>query len=242
MTRREPLMDQAYFDGAVDYETKTLARFEEKLATSPAPPANRARWAYSIFQKRYELILLRYSCGEPVSEIGTAFPSCVEAWERYLGMEGHQSVSFADSLDDYVVSLWLVFLAMLFDADAAILDRLLRCIGNAGTDALFERIVATRVSNRPQAQRLLWPKPYQLLQDAIDAPPATRPHLFQKFLKIWYPSLIQCYWHDNHKGPEGGGFFGYWCLEAAGVVKAFGINDSAFCDMSYYPKDFLHGM
>jgi hypothetical protein len=58
-----------------------------------------------------------------------------------------------------------------------------------------------------------------------------------RFLTAWYPSMHKTYWHDCHKGPEGGGYFGYWCFEAAGAVRTCGLDDHAFRDNLYYPKD-----
>jgi hypothetical protein len=52
---------------------------------------------------------------------------------------------------------------------------------------------------------------------------------------------LHIYWYDAHKGPEGGGFVGYWCFESAAVVKAFGIDDKEIREQQYYPKDLLHG-
>lgn len=239
MTKREPLMDQQYFDNEVEYDAKTIDRFEQKLAASTAPPPNRANFAYSVFGKRYRFLVLRYSRGEAISEIKTAFPATVESWERYLGMEGHEEYALDKDISDYVRALWLTSLAIIFEVDNDIFGRFQRCIGEPGQDSLLERLVATRIPARPDPKRLVWPTPYQSLYDAIDASDAARPTLFERFLKSWYPALgkLDAYWHDNHKGKDGGGFFGYWCIEAAGVVSAFGFDDSQFRDMQYYPKD-----
>src|SRR5205807_8050126 len=47
--------------------------------------------------------------------------------------------------------------------------------------------------------------------------------LLAQFLKSWYKNLKDTYWYECHKRPQGGGFFGYWSMEAAGAVKAFGM-------------------
>ncbi len=66
-----------------------------------------------------------------------------------------------------------------------------------------------------------------------------QPRMLQDFLKHWYASMKDAYWYDRHKKRITDGFFGYWAFEAVGVVKAFGIDDSTFRDMPYYPKDLL---
>jgi hypothetical protein len=237
--KREPLMDQQYFNSEVIYDNETIGRFEAKLAESTAPPQNRTRLAYTIFRKRFELLIMRYSRGELVPEIKLAFPSVIESLERYQHIEGHQEIAIDQSLDDYVTALWLVCWALIFKVDTGLFTRLLSCIGNTGKDSLLERLIATRIPNRPKGNRLAWPRQYQVLSEAIAAPAEMKPRLLERFLKGWYSSMRDLYWHENHKGPDGGGFFGYWCIEAAGVVSAFGFEDEPFRDMPYYPKDLV---
>jgi hypothetical protein len=239
--KREPLMDQAYFDRMVQFETETIASSEARLAQpSKGTPASRANYAYSIFRKRFQSLILRYSRGEEIAEIANDFPAAIDSWRRYLTMEGHREPGpLGQDISDYVRAMWLVSLAIIFAVKDDVFERLLACIGAPGQDALLERLIATRVRNRPAAAGLVFPKPYEALFQAIDASPAEQPQLFQKFLKAWYPAMgsMEAYWHDSHKGPDGGGFFGYWCIEAAGVVVAFNIDDSAFRSAPYYPGD-----
>lgn len=233
-------MDQAYFDGEVEYQLGSLASSEEALKTPGQGSAeDEAIFVYSIFRKRYELLILRYSRGEDIAAIAEDFPAVVGAWQRYLKMEGRQDSPMSEDINEYVCALWLVSLAILFKAKQDVFESLVRCMGAPGQDALLERLIATRVTNRPSAAGLLFPKPYEALLQAISASPAEQPTLFKKFLKAWYPAMgaLDAYWHDSHKGPDGGGFFGYWCIEAAGVVAAFKIDDSAFRNAPYYPSD-----
>jgi hypothetical protein len=237
--KRDPLMDHEYFTREVAYESETIRKFEAKLAGSAAPPETRARLAYSIFRKRLELLVMRYSRGEDVWDIKPAFPSVIESLENYQRLNGYQEMAIDDSLDDYVIAVWLVSLALIFKVDTGLLGRLAKCIGNAGKDSILERLLATRIPNRSPTSRLSWPKQYKTLSEAIDAPAGAKPELFERFLKGWYASMRNVYWHDNHEGPDGGGFFGYWCIEAAGVVSAFGFDDRPFRNMLYYPRDLV---
>ena len=36
-----------------------------------------------------------------------------------------------------------------------------------------------------------------------------------RYLKDWYGAFRKAYWHESHKGPEGGDFFGYWAVEVS---------------------------
>ena len=240
MAKREPLMDAAYFEQTIAHIEKTALRFEAIVDKPDTKPEQRKKLLYSLFRDSYELLIARYSAGEPFADLRPAFANIVQRRERHQQELGRLGVDFAAG-DDYVTSLWLVSLGILLQVDLPLFERLLACIGNQGKDQLFERLVATRVSGRPAVASLVFPKTYQVLYDAILAADPEKPKLMATFLKSWYPAMgkLKIYWHDSHKGPEGGGFFGYWCIEAAGVVKAFSINDETFRDLPHYPKDMV---
>ncbi|MCD9032645.1 DUF1911 domain-containing protein, partial [Luteimonas sp. Y-2-2-4F] len=64
--------------------------------------------------------------------------------------------------------------------------------------------------------------------------------LIRKFLDGWYKGNRNvAAWYDSHKG-EDTGYVGYWSLEAALVVKVFGIDDSSFRRHANYPADLVH--
>ena len=241
MNQREPLMSSGYFDGKVGYLEKTMKDRLQKLQDQPTVYTKPEVFLYSNFRNSYQLIFLDYSRGESIEALKTRFAPVVAAWEQYQASPKSEINNFS-AVDDYVVSLWLLSFAILFDVDDALLNRLLKCIGNEGKDLLFERLVATRVNGRKAANGLIHPKPYELLYKAIEASGDARDKLMTQFLKTWYKSLKDTYWYECHKGPQGGGFFGYWSIEASGVVKAFGMDDRAFRDMPYYPKDLAQGL
>jgi hypothetical protein len=71
--KRAPLIDQAYFDRMVQFDTETIASSEARLAQpSKGTPASRANYAYSIFRKRFQSLILRYSRGDVVRLIASS--------------------------------------------------------------------------------------------------------------------------------------------------------------------------
>jgi len=239
MMKREPQADQSYLDEQVAYRVKTIKEFQE-LAQDPAiKPENLTKLRYDIFLKLYQLLILRYSQGAEIATLKQSFPSVVKALESYRSGKDAEPFVFEQDLDDYVISLWLISLALIFEVDDHLFERLVASIDNSGTDRLFDRLVGTRIKHHSQAERLVYPKPYKLLLDSIDAAPEDQAELMKQFLKNWYPNMKKTYWYDRHLRLRAG-FFGYWCIEAAGAVKAFGIDDTAFRNMSYYPGDLLH--
>ncbi len=238
MIKREPLMDEAYFASRIARLDDIVAEQNRKLREHPEIYIKPAMFLYTNFRSRYQQIFLGYSLGEDMAQMEARFPAVVETYEIYLRDKEAAATDLAD-LDEYIVSLWLVGFAILFKVDDASWRRLLACIGNEGRDALFEALVATRTPGRKPAAGLLHAAIFQPLVDAVAAEGSARDALVKRYLKAWYKALKSTYWVDSHKGPKGGGFFGYWAVEVAGVVKAFGMDDTAFRDMPYYPRDLL---
>lgn len=238
MTKREPLMTQAYFSEAIAYLRDTIADRTAKLENDAGNLKKPYVLARANFRDRCELLVARYSAGEPVQELGSEVEPIVAAWEKALAMPGSQANDLT-YLDDYVRTLWVLSLGLIFRVDDDVWKRMLACAGGEGQDILMERLVSCRTPARPRARALLHPEPYVLLDQAITHVSADH---VARFLNAWYPALRDVGWHDSHKGPAGGGFFGYWAIEAAGVSAAFGIEDALLCNMPYYPRDLAnHG-
>ena len=244
MTLRDNLMDQEYFDKWLAFKGERIRAMTEKSRKPGVNARYDAQYVFSIFINHYELMIQRYSRGDPLGELKAYLPEVVAAWEWayqeeikvFTDEEMADRKQFRRNRDFYVICLWLISIAICLEVDDTLLARMVKLIGNEGEDRLYELLLATRVPGRKSAPALLYPKPYEPLYYCMVTPERAGEWMKQ-FLKQWYPAMKGAYWHDCHKGPEGGGYFGYWCFEAAGVVKAFRLDDSAFRDMAYYPKD-----
>ena len=240
-TGREPLLDNAYFEKTIHFKEQAIAEDRADLASNPGQFLKIEGVYERLFRFQHHLWMARYSQGTPVQELKNSFPSIVQAAEDLcqIDVRGIYAFNFSTTLDNYVTALWLLSQACLLKVESPLITRLLMCIGNEGKDLLLERLIAQIAPNkvRKPAKKLLYPKVYQPLYDALDISKEQQLILIQQFLKNWYKRMSSTGWHDSHKGPGGGGFFGYWCWEAAGVAYAFGIDDSSFRDLPYYPKD-----
>ena len=230
-------MSEEYFD----HHILVVDQFIQETVTEMATYANQAAARFNVFQECLSLLYARYSRGYPIFTLQNDLMHVLETWEDLpaADTEGIYLNSFKNDMTDYVTSLGLLSLAALLHCDASVAARLVVCIGNEGKDLLYERLVAKILGpqKRKPATKLLYPKAYQTLYDALDAPAAEQSLLMQQFLQQWYKRISKVGWHDAHKGPQGGGFKGYWCWEAAGVAYAFGIDDAPFRNLPYYPKD-----
>lgn len=239
MTRlRDTFRDQRYFDEQVEYNARKLVEFRAIIADPGTAPDHRRQLRHTVFRRELEQLVARYSRGEPVSELRTAYPRVVAALAEYQAQAGREAHDFGH-FDAYVLALWIVALGILLDVDDVTFHRAVEELDNAGRDAIFDRLVALRVGGRAPARALLYPDPYAPLLEALDASGTTRTVLIRRFLDGYYEGMRGAYWHDSHLG-EDAGYFGYWCFELAAFVKVLRIDDSAFAASPYYPRDLVH--
>lgn len=236
MSERAQPLDKSYFAQRIEKLDYIVDDQSRKLREHPEVYIKPAMFLYTNFRSRYQQIFLGYSTGEDLSRLRGRFPAVVETYEIYLRDKEASPTDLAD-LDEYIVSLWLVSFAILFEVEADLWQRLLSCIGNEGRDALYDALVNTRSPERKQADNLLHAAAFGPLFNAISAKGESRDALVKRYLKDWYRSLKPTYWMDSHLKPKGGTFFGYWAMEVSGVVKAFNMDDRAFRDMPYYPRE-----
>jgi hypothetical protein len=245
--RQDFIFRNSFFDRIIDH-IKNVA-IPQKIESAKTPgfdPKYDAQFVFKIFIQRYELLIAQYSRGDDLEDLCPMLPELIGTWEWarreelkvFNETEMHGRHGFDVNLRAYNLALWMVSIFICLQADAPLFDRLLALIGNEGEDQLYERLVATQRPGRKAANKLLYPKPYLPLYQAIDPQPkAERDKRLAKFIGTWYAGMKGTYWHDSHKGKDGGGYFGYWCFEAAGVVRAFELDDTAMRDSVYYPKD-----
>ena len=252
---------KAYFDERVGHDVQRISDVRAKRATPAADPSYEPQYVFELAKKHLHLLLRRYSRGDPIAALSQHFPPLLDAWEeaerlgRGVWTEQQQFTRHAWSvnLDHYIRSFWLVGLALALEVPDHQWQRLLALIGNEGEDALLDRVIASRQPARAIGAKLCHPKPYQRLLEATDAPPQRQGALLRGFVDHWYEGLDRPpkkkglspltamherpYWHGNHESDDG--YFGYWCIEAVAVVKAFGIDDTACLGAAHYPADLL---
>lgn len=201
-------------------------------------------WRWGIGSYRLQLLIGRYSAGGSFDILADQFGPMLAAIEATALPHDYITEPFyLDEPDTYAYAMWLLSLAKLLRQDhwvprvAALFD--VAREDNRGQDALFEALLEKLGLPREPADKCLKNmKAHPLLLEAIQAEPAKRPKLIAQFLDKWYPSMKGCYWHGRHtRVPQN--FFGYWAFEAGLVTYLWGIDDSSYRDMPFYPKDLV---
>ncbi len=195
--------------------------------------------------KYFECLILRYSAGEEVDSLRAPCKEMFEEFGRHKRMFPEWNMKYWEP-DAYQYLMWLLGLAYLFNLPEYVPQIATWYAHNtdAGDDdplicALFSRL-GCNVFNVPQND-MVFEKTYRPLLKALQAG-AERKDEAQKhleaYLKGWYKGMKDCYWYNRHKG-KFATHFGYWSFESGLVSVLCGLDDSAFRDMLYYPKDLV---
>ena len=257
---RDARGSKAYWDKWVAFFEETIAEDQDKSRRPTGNPGYMPQYIYDLAKRYLYLTLDRYSRGDPVNDLPQYFDGLLDAWEESerLGKgtwskeEERLRRDWTINLNFYMDCFWLIGLALTLNIPDNQWLRLLALVDNEGRDALLDRVIASRQPARKVGEVLCYPKAYRDLQRVIDAPADQRPTLLKDYLDGWYASLENAgssmaepflrtpYWYTSgDENFEGGAYFGRWCVEAAAVAKAFGIDDSLCLGHPNYPGDLL---
>lgn len=247
---RDNLRDIKYFNEAIAHCESRINQYEIRMSKpEQLNPLGRMGASIGLFGFALNLLEFSYSRGDN----NETTKKELEQLLKYREMQQHYADALpqedADrrvewerlSFSNYKkIFTWLAF-AVSTGANEGYFTKLFQLVDNSGLDILFDRI-AVKLGDveRPIANALLYPKPYELLLKAIDAEPAQQAELMNKFMDAWYPACVKQGFYETHKITNNFGYAGYWCFEAALVVNVFNIDDSGFRDHRYYPADLVH--
>ena len=231
-------MTESFFRDEMAYIEQTIASQLTMLREQPQVYTKPEVFIGSNADERLQLLLLAYSAGDAVEAIAPRLAPAIESWHAYLATPDNEGLDVND-LDDHLTLLWLLSFALIFKAEGSTWLRLLALLDQAGPDALVDRLAACRSPGRVVGSTLHHPDIFGPLLQALDAKPFDQAVLLGRYMGAWYRKMADAYWHDAHKGPDGGGFVGYWAIEAAGVCAVIGLSPQSLGKLRYFPKDLL---
>ena len=92
-------------------------------------------------------------------------------------------------------------------------------------------------------EKILWPKDMKPLCEVIQLSKTDKASAVQRLKKYldkeWFRTLTGGL-VSNQQLKENHNYRGYWCMEAAAVVKALELDDTELRDCKYYPYDMAH--
>lgn len=195
-----------------------------------------------------ENLILSYSTGMPISDILPLAKQTFAEFERHYceySDNGYKLKLWENN--GYQYALWLLGLAYLLGLDDYI-PKVATWISpekKHGNDplfaALFEQLGVSKVL--PSADVLLHPKGYGDLWEIIqhaDAEQEKQAVLMQSYIRHWYKKVIgKTVWKGYDEKDKGPIYFGFWSFEAGLVSVLYGLDDTAYREMTFYPKDLV---
>ncbi len=186
-----------------------------------------------------------YSGGHSVADLRSFFPTVVEYWEAYD--EAHRAYHTTKPAGSNVANISLLG-SNFFQANGLIcfaillglryqVHQLLPIIdyNNPQKDGMLERLIKFVVPGRGSApeectRHLPYSKTFKIFKAGDDE----RAEAVANYLDDWFHASRREPYYNSEKRPS---FAGYWAYEAAAITFLLDIDDSAYRDAAFYPKD-----
>jgi hypothetical protein len=242
-TKREPLLIEDPYRNSIAFKERSLVdpEVESMLSDPDHAHDHKVRLSWSRVFKALELLIQRYSGGDPLDDLRPFAERAMHQFQRHFEAfpDPDERLKLWES-DAYQYVMWLLSLGILLDLKeyAPQIATWVSANEDDGQDVLVHRLFERFGVSMP-GETLIHEKPYASLLEATEATGAEQQKAMIKYLKTWYSGMKNCYWYDRHKRRVDAGFFGYWAFEAGLVTLAWDIDDSAYRDMPFYPKDMV---
>ena len=248
---RDTLKNKIYFDEAIRDTDESISEYLQRLKEpEKISPTGRMGGYAGLYRLTLNRLEYCYSRGDKIENSKKDISNLLkyrEMQQSYAndlpGQDSDRRVEWEKlTLDQLQNTLWWLAFAVCLDFDESYFLKALDLIDNKGIDALLDKIAVTLGdASRPQSNKLLYPKYFKGIFEVIESSADERPFLLKKYLDSWYVNSKVRGWHDLHLITNNFGYSGYWCFEAALIVKLYNIDDSSFRDHQYYPAALVHG-
>ena len=241
LIKREPLLQEKFYLDDVSYlkEKYFERRAEEFLARSWPDYVNVEGLSWGWCFQSLELLIELYSGGEPMVSLRPYAEHVFSQFQRHKQAFPDFSLKIWEP-DAYQFALWLLSFAVLLDKPSRI-GQIAAWLNDSPADGqdLLLRQLFVRVGVTFPGSVLIHEQPYNELLSAVSSEGDEQQQALRAYLKKWYRGMRNCYWHDRHKARSDAGFFGYWAFEAGLVTVLWGVDDTPYRDLPFYPKDLV---
>jgi hypothetical protein len=246
MTPRDDRVNAAYWDDAFRVLERDIEKFRPFSHTFRSDDV-RAGIMRTTANLENVLFLLgaRYSAGAPVLELAADVESAVTVWETWNRYAAVTDAGFPldplefDNKSTYYNALWLSSVARCIGVAPELMDRLIGIVAAAGG---ADPVLGVLLEVDPERDTVCHKRPFQNLATAASAPPDRAVSALNRYVHAWQKNISFIWWAPALQAVQGDRFeayFGYWAWEAAGLVVARGLDDSALRSSPYYPVDLV---
>lgn len=222
---RDGIRDKAYFDSAINELNKRVSLYKQRLSTGGVVSQNIKLAKNMLVNMEYQIILLRYSRGDNLSDIRETMMQMIDLFEECIDQSEYFSVTKFLSL------------AILLNIDMSYVLKCFKSINAKYRSDWFISFIVCRYCNIEFDNNL------KVLDNRFavykDIAAGNADELSVYLNKIWYGSFKDQPWYDSHKA-KGNAYKGYFCFEAGAIVKVLSLDDSNLKNCQYYPYGLVH--
>ena len=245
--RRQRFISEAYYEFWSGYHREAIERWSTQLPKNGTEDEKQAVAAARRAQSRFDLMLLRYTAGEPIAELREELEGVVAAYEESARRQaavhrpGWPPLRLSE-LGDYERTVQLIGLGHLLHRRdllpriAAMEDPFYE-----GEDGLYEDLLAYAIKGRIDVDTCIHDSYLDCLNSIYGEDDDERLTDLNAYLGQWYVSMSDVPWHDSHLNlsNEWGLYFGYWAIEAAALSYILELEDASLREHVVYPKDLV---
>jgi hypothetical protein len=248
--RRQRFLSEDYFQWFVPVIEGAIQHWTDNVPPNGyGEDGKKALGARYVARDAFRRFLLQYTGGADLNQLRSGLDFVVTTLEVYTEAKrkAEKDSSFPPfmfgEIDEYESAVQLIGLCYLLHRRdllprvATMLDPSYRA-----QDTLYEDLLAYGMEGRVDVDKWFH-EPYRdLINSFYSDTDDIGISLIGSYLDKWYPAMSAAPWHDSHlkaQPQEGGGYVGYWAIEAAAAVYLIGLDDSSFSDQVVYPKDLV---
>lgn len=249
---RDRIKDKDYFDERINNLYGSCNKYLAWIANGEIVKERINSVKQTTVWNYIQIVSCKYSANYPIVDLRPdlfkAIDFCYESWDGFWKVYYKGKYLNQLTLDAYDQMLWMLSLGYLLDISNDFFQKLVAVIDRYQVkDFLFEFIIRAKIKDRQSIteesyQRFFGiPDTFSTLRQAITENDKQKAEaLVKQFItKEWYKKHKDAGWRNSHKSIHDT-YSGYWCFEAAAIVKIMELDDSSFRDSQYYPKDLVN--
>ena len=253
---RDKLKDKKYFKKYLSKTDHLIEKTKEDFLKGLVRDERRQTMKLYMISQYVNAVIATYSMGGSRRDMLSYFNPAIDLIDEFW-FEQKKLVYDREPLNQYGISnyfqmLSILSLAYLLNIEEGDFKKIASAIEKDGVkDKIYSFLISNRLkevkmsTNESYQHNFAVVDTYQVLREAISVDnKGESSMLVGRFLKSeWYSNLTKAGvgYLDRHDN-KSNSYNGYWCFEAAAVVKIKGLDDSSFRDHPYYPADLVHGM
>ena len=235
---RDKAKDESYFKERFykdsDDLKEILTDFHNDIEIGEHPEEfNIKSYKYQIFISAFHKFYAGYSLGLDINEL---IPEIKLVLRNLLDTTNENDSNYEDM--EYILHFIILFNQIEFSEEyKTLLEK------SEDRDFYLDSLMQYLDSSwEISTEKVLWPKDMKPLCEVIQLSKTDKTSAVQRLKKYlekeWFKTLREGL--ITNRQLEKGRYRGYWCIEAAALVKALGLDDTELRECKYYPYDMAH--